>query len=257
MSDDYSGRDAEPETYFARLAGDYARHRPSYPAAAVEAVVHGLGAAPRALDLGCGTGIFSRLLAAAGARVIGLDPGPEMLARAREAGGSPAYLRGRGEALPLGDGSCDLASCAQAFHWLDPGRALPELLRVLRPGGRLALVWNVRDLGAPACAAYEAFTARARAEAERRGRVVRHDRAPDPALGTWFPGARLLRFPHLLRYDWPALLGRARSTSYFPAAGPLREELERALRALFEEHARGGALELPHVCEVTLAERPA
>ncbi|MGH9279466.1 MAG: class I SAM-dependent methyltransferase, partial [Acidimicrobiales bacterium] len=97
------------------------------------------------LDLAAGTGKLTRLLVPSGARVVGVEPLAEM--RAELAGVLPEVeaVEGTAEAIPLGDGTADAVTVAQAFHWFDGARALDEIHRVLRPQGGLAMLWNVRD----------------------------------------------------------------------------------------------------------------
>src|SRR5205814_3482627 len=125
---------------------DYRRYRPDYPAAAIETALEGLGDPARLLiaDVGAGTGISSRLLAARGARVIAIEPNTEMRAAA-EPHPRITWRAGTGEATGLEAASVDLVMCAQAFHWFRADEALAEFHRVIRPGGRLALMWNNRD----------------------------------------------------------------------------------------------------------------
>lgn len=132
-----------PYTAFAEVAGAYERGRPGYPEGAVGWMV---GDKPLAVvDLGAGTGKLTRVLVALGHRVTAVEPLDEM--RAELAAALPAVhaIRGTAEEIPLFSGAADAVASAQAFHWFDHDNALPEIARVLRPGGRLALVWNSRD----------------------------------------------------------------------------------------------------------------
>lgn len=257
MSDTYgTPDDAHPTQYFSGFADDYARFRPSYAAAAIDAILEGVDPPARVLDVGCGTGISTRLLAARGARVIGVDPSNDMLAEARRVK-TPGvdYHLGTAEETGQPSASRDVVVCAQAFHWFDAERALKELHRVLMRGGRLALMWNVRDEADPFTAEYDAVVRRAQAAAKDAGRKVEVNRGADPSAGGWFENVRARAFPNPHRLDLAALLGRAGSASYFPKAGPLRAELERALEAAFARHAREGAVVLAQRTEVTLADR--
>lgn len=97
------------------------------------------------LDLGAGTGKLTTRLVERGLAVVAVDPIPEMLELlSNSLPGTPALL-GTAEDIPLPDDSVDAVLVAQAWHWFDPERAIKEVARVLRPGGRLGLVWNVRD----------------------------------------------------------------------------------------------------------------
>jgi SAM-dependent methyltransferase len=131
----------------AEAAVVYDRGRPGYPAAGVEYASEGLRgrAALRAADLGAGTGKLTQALVAAGLGTIAVEPATGMLKLLKHAVPHATVLAGSAEQLPLPDGSVDLVTAGQAFHWFDQDRALPEIARVLRPGGRLALFYNTRD----------------------------------------------------------------------------------------------------------------
>jgi SAM-dependent methyltransferase len=132
---------------FERAGDDYERGRPSYPAEAIEYLARELGVARgvRVLDLAAGTGKLTRQLVPTGADVVAVEPVAGMRRKLVEALPAVEALAGTAEALPLPDASVDAVFCGQAFHWFDGDRALPEIHRVLRPGGALALIWNVRD----------------------------------------------------------------------------------------------------------------
>jgi ubiquinone/menaquinone biosynthesis C-methylase UbiE len=132
---------------FQRAARLYEQVRPDYPEAVGALLARELGVGPgtRVLDLAAGTGKFSRLLLARGATVVAVEPVAAMRAQLAEALPDVELLEGRAEAVPLPDASVDVVTVAQAFHWFEAGPALAEIARVLRPGGGLALVWNVRD----------------------------------------------------------------------------------------------------------------
>ncbi|MGH8900991.1 MAG: class I SAM-dependent methyltransferase [Egibacteraceae bacterium] len=130
------------------LAGAaYERGRPSYPEAAVDLLCAELGIGPGrdVLDLAAGTGKLTRLLVPSGARLVAVEPVAGMRKVLAEALPDLPVLDGTAEALPLADGSIDAVVVAQAFHWFDGPRALAEIARVLRPDGRLGLIWNIRD----------------------------------------------------------------------------------------------------------------
>jgi SAM-dependent methyltransferase len=126
----------------------YERARPGYPSEAAAHIAHRcqLGSGSRVLDVGAGTGKLSRLLASTGAEVIAAEPLAAMRLVVACLRGV-AVLGGRAEALGLRSAACDVVTVAQAFHWFDAPVALAEMHRVLRPGGHLFLVWNVRDTG--------------------------------------------------------------------------------------------------------------
>ena len=135
------------EVGFARAADAYERGRAMFPADAVAAMLASTGAAPGVtlLELGAGTGKLTRSLTGSGARVIALEPVAEMRAKLVASVPGAELLDAVAEAIPLADGSVDAVVAAQAYHWFDPEAATAEVVRVLRPGGAVALVWNRRD----------------------------------------------------------------------------------------------------------------
>jgi SAM-dependent methyltransferase len=125
------------------VAGDYDRVRPGPPDAALDWLV------PQnceiAVDIAAGTGLFTRALQRRVAHVIAVEPDDRM--RVVLAIRSPGVraVAGWGEAIPVPDASVDAVFVSSAWHWLDPGRAVPEIARVLRDGGRLGVIWTSRD----------------------------------------------------------------------------------------------------------------
>ncbi|WP_354641181.1 class I SAM-dependent methyltransferase [Kitasatospora camelliae] len=137
---------------FGPVAAQYDAARPSYPAELFDELERLAGRPLKdadVLDVGAGTGIATRLLAARGARVLAVEPSDGMAARLRAVSPRIPVVKGVGDALPFHDGSADLVTYAQAFHWTDPDRSVPEAFRVLRPEGVLALFWNVKDRAVP------------------------------------------------------------------------------------------------------------
>ncbi|MFY1599561.1 class I SAM-dependent methyltransferase [Micromonospora sp. WMMD737] len=134
---------------FGAEAAAYERGRPSYPPEAIDWLLPddgpGRGAPLDVLDLGAGTGKLTTRLVERGLTVVAVDPIPEMLELLSGALPDTPALLGTAEDIPLPDDSVDAVLVAQAWHWFDPDRALREVARVLRPGGRLGLVWNNRD----------------------------------------------------------------------------------------------------------------
>lgn len=127
---------------FGAAASVYRQSRPGYP---VEAIAWLIGDAGRVLDLGAGTGKLSEALVALDREVIAVDPIEEMLEELEVAVPGVPRILGTAEDIPLEDDSVDAVVAGQAWHWFQPDRAVPEIARVLRPGGMLGLVWNSRD----------------------------------------------------------------------------------------------------------------
>jgi ubiquinone/menaquinone biosynthesis C-methylase UbiE len=128
---------------FGQAADVYAQARPGYPADAVDWLVP--DRASRVLDLGAGTGKLTEELVGRNLDVIAVDPSPEMLAELQKRLPDVETVVGTAETLPVPNASFDAVMVAQAWHWIDATRAVPEIARVLRPGGTLGLVWNTRD----------------------------------------------------------------------------------------------------------------
>ncbi|HEY6278957.1 MAG TPA: class I SAM-dependent methyltransferase [Streptosporangiaceae bacterium] len=140
MPEDYR---REHAVSFALAAGAYERGRPPYPAEAIDWLLP--DGAQRVLDLGAGTGKLTRLLLGRGLTVTAVEPLAEMREQLRRAVPGVPALAGTAEQIPLPDASADAVLVAQAWHWVDLPAAVPEVARVLSPGGCLGLLWNVRD----------------------------------------------------------------------------------------------------------------
>jgi SAM-dependent methyltransferase len=136
---------------FGSVGPEYERGRPEYPAEAVERLVETLALRPGrvVVEIGSGTGKFTRSLRSTGARVIAVEPSDGMRAVFRSQLPDVELLEGSAESIPLADGVADAVVVAQAFHWFRQPAALDEIARVLRPGGGLGLVWNRRDETVP------------------------------------------------------------------------------------------------------------
>ena len=132
---------------FSRGAQAYARGRPDYPSQTRAWLLEDLGlrAGRVVLDLGAGTGKFTRTLLASGASVIAVEPVPQMLEQLAQSAPDARAMAGEAEHIPLADSAVDAVVCAQAFHWFATSAALAEIRRVLKPGGVFGLIWNVRD----------------------------------------------------------------------------------------------------------------
>src|SRR5262245_57135737 len=243
-----------PTGRFSDRAEDYRRYRPDYPAAALDAILEGLGepTARIAADVGAGTGISARQLAARGVRVHAVEPNAEMRTAA-----APhervTWRAGTAEATGLGTASVDLVVCAQAFHWFRLPDALAEFHRILKPSGRLAVMWNTRDRGNALTRGYtEAIEA---VDGEDPLERMRFEPAAVTA-GGFFAGPAESRFPHAQVLDRAGLVGRALSASYVPREGERFARLQAMLDALWErEHDAGGNVTLRYVTKVYRAAR--
>jgi len=242
-----------PTTRFTDRAADYARSRPSYPPEAIDAILSGLGDPSRlsAADVGAGTGISARLLADRGVAVTAVEPNAAMRGAA-DPHPRVAWVSAAAESTGLPAHAFDVVLCAQSFHWFRAEDALAEFARLLRPTGRLALMWNIRDEA-------DEFT-RLYGEAINRvstidwGRSWKHD-VPPLRASPHFRNVRALRFPYRQRHAEEDLLRRAMSASYVPKEGPAADQLRRDLQALHARHADpDGAVTLVYTTELYLAD---
>lgn len=134
---------AERATSFGAVAEDYDRLRPGPPDAAVDWLLP--MQCEVAVDLAAGTGLLTRVLARKVAQVVAIEPDERMAAVLRARSPGVHVLHGRGEAIPVPDASADGVFVSSAWHWMDPDRAVPEVARVLRDGGRFGVVWSSLD----------------------------------------------------------------------------------------------------------------
>jgi ubiquinone/menaquinone biosynthesis C-methylase UbiE len=251
---------ANPTGRFSGLADVYDRCRPTYPAAVIDfLVLHcGLGPRSRLVDVGCGTGISSRLFAERGVPVVGVEPNEDMRRRAEAQplpSGAPllSYCEGRAEATGLPDGSADMVLSAQAFHWFDAEAALCEFHRILKPGGWVALSWNERDESDPFTAAYGAVIRTAPDAARVEGPRAR---AGEPLLThPLYRDAERREFANEQALDEDGMLGRAFSASYAPREPAAAETLAAALRDVFARYQKDGRVVVRYVTSLYLARR--
>ncbi len=242
-----------PTTRFSDRVHDYARARPSYPDAAIDAILDGLAppASLRAADIGAGTGISASLLAARGCAVVAIEPNAEMRA-ATQPHPRIECRDATAERTGLTAASIDLVVCAQSFHWFRGPDALAEFARILRKGGRLALMWNDRDDRDWFTAAYTAVIQKVAAGGSSITRPVH----PDALFAsTLYQNARELAFPSHQLLDEDGVIARALSASYIPKDGPTREYLRQSLGDAVRRHAdAGGRVRLTYITRVFLAE---
>jgi SAM-dependent methyltransferase len=224
---------AAADGYTANAEG-YVRGRPGYPPelAGWLANTLELSAGKTVVDLGAGTGKFTPWLVRTGARVIAVEPVDAMRAKLADALPDVEALQGTAQTIPLADASVDAVVCAQSFHWFAHGDALKEIHRVLKPGGKLGLVWNLRDKRVPWVAKLDAIVDRYEGDSPR-----------------FYTGAWRKAFPHLgfgalheTRFSIGhsgspehVILDRVRSTSFIAALPEdERARIDDKVRALID-----------------------
>ncbi len=225
----------EPTRRFSNRATDYVSSRPGYPEAAFEVTLTD-GDVFVAADVGAGTGISARALADRGVDVFAVEPNAAMRAVAAP---HPRvrWISARAEATGLATGGVQLVLCAQAFHWFDRPAAFAEFARILRPAGRLALLWNYADPDDPddpVAAGYNALVGPARETIP----ASRKTSLGDPFTGQdLFRDVRHEQFQHVQVLDRAGLIARALSSSFCPKEGELHQRIVNGLHELFETHA--------------------
>jgi SAM-dependent methyltransferase len=208
------------------------------------------------VDVGCGTGISTRLFAQRGIPVLGIEPNDEMRARAEAETGppglaTPRYRKGCAEATELPASIADAVLAAQAFHWFQPEAALREFVRILRPGGWVVLMWNERDMRDTFTAAYGAVI---RTAPEADSVELPRGRAGMALLvSRLFESGECKRFHYEQPMDEQGLLGRAFSASYAPREPCQAEQFAAALRYIFHHFERDGKVLLQYETSVYTA----
>ncbi len=237
---------------FDGIAEGYDRYRPGYPAAAIEALLAGLAPNAVVADVGAGTGISTRALAVAGAKPIAVEPNDEMRALARASGVDARP--GTAAATGLAAQSVDAVACFQAFHWFANAASLAEFRRILKPGGRLAIVWNERDLTTEFARGFRDLERRYSRPEMLAGADFSDDTLAPLLTGNGFADIRLRTFAGAQRLDRDGAIGRMRSSSYAPRTGPELEGLLAGLDALFTRLADAdGYVELAYQTELWTA----
>ena len=231
---------------FTDKAGHYAAGRPGYAPALFDALYDRCGFSEDSViaDVGTGTGLFARGLLARGSRVLGVEPNAAMRGRAQtlcEEYPSFALHTGDAAATGLDAGSVDFVTAAQAFHWFDPAAFAAECRRILRPEGKVLLVWNLRDMDSDVnrdlytvnsfyCPDFHGFT-----RGFRRG---------DGRIAEFFaPGYEELSFPAPLELDCETFVRWCLSSSYAPREGNYAFGAYRAaVGDIFERYSKDGVL---------------
>lgn len=238
--------DEQPETpatvdrarSFGSVADAYDRGRPGYPADAVAWLAG--GEAKVVLELAAGTGKLTRELVDQGHAVFATEPDEAMLEMLRERVPEVSAKVATAEEIPANDRSVDVVVVGQAFHWFDHERALPEIARVLKPGGHVALVWNSRDERIPWVRRMGAILGRQDLDTSSAAQLVHSD---------LFGFMEEATFKHWQEVNRESILDLARSRSHIATMG--HEERERHLAevlAFYDDYGRGmDGMQIPYV----------
>jgi SAM-dependent methyltransferase len=243
--------DAVLRRSFGSIADGYDRFRPGPPEEAVNWALR--PQAVEVLEIGAGTGGLTRLLAGRHAHVRAVEPDARMRAVLSEGVAGVEVVAGSAEQIPAGDASFDAVIGASMWHWVDEERALPEVARVLRPGGSFSLLWSgtdrsvgwVRSLWAGGKELGE--DAVVQLDSRRRGRHVVHLRADDPFAE---PERQVIAWTRLMaKEDLVGMAGTYSAIITMPAAG--REEYLASMSRFLETHevpVSQGMIEVPMRC---------
>lgn len=243
---------------FEHAPKPYEIGRPASPPEAIERLIAELRIedGTRVLDLAAGTGKLTRMLLPTGAFIVAVEPVDGMRAALTRSLPEVQALAGTAEAIPLPDGSVDAVTVGQAFHWFDGDAALAEIHRVLRPGGRLGLIWNVKDESVDWI--------------EKLGGIMESYRgdAPRVASGAWkeafdrttlFTPLERARFSFVHEAEFAAVVARVTSVSFIAALPPAEfarvVDQVRTLLATHPETKGRSTFELPYRTGVYWCER--
>ena len=243
----------EPTERFSDRVEDYVRYRPSYPEAVVEELRAecGLDGAIVA-DIGSGPGNLSRLLLPYAGFIYGVEPNTGMRSAGELALGKSAKFAsvgGSAEETLLPDASVNLITAGQAYHWFRPVEAHREFARIIKPGGKAALVWNSRLTDeTPFLRGYEKLLVDLAPEYS----VSNHRDTPRQRMELLFSPEPMISksFTYEQKFDWDGLKGRALSSSYVPTAGEANAAFLDGLRKLFETEQTDGTVSFLYESEV-------
>ena len=258
---------SDSTTRFSDRVEDYIKYRPHYPSAVLGWLETAYSFSPswEVADIGSGTGISTELFLENGNRVYGVEPNAEMRSAAERllGGGDPVRggdgrfvvgggrfvsIDGTAEATGLSAESVSLIVAGQAFHWFDAVKSRAEFLRILRPNGVVALMWNERLTDSAFEIEYDGLIG----QYGKDYKTVNHRKIGDQQFTDFYnPVSYTLKtFPNEQWFDPEGLKGRLLSSSYMPKSGPDYEPMLRDLEQLFERHQGDGRVRVGYETRV-------
>lgn len=244
---------------FSNRVDSYVKYRPSYPIAAIDYLydVIGIERESTIADIGAGTGIFAELLVERGNTVIGVEPNTEMREVAVATLAEEPNFKvsaGSAEETGLPDHSVDYITCAQAFHWFGQQATQTEFKRILRPEGKVILIWNSRlTTGTPFLEQYEQLLRDYGTDYTK----VNHKNVSAEKLQPFFKKdtMELAKFGNRQVFDWEGLAGRLHSSSYVPTSDHLKyNDMIEQLKLIFEQNQQEGVVFFDYETEVFWGE---
>jgi SAM-dependent methyltransferase len=254
---------SNPTERFSARVPYYHASRPRYPQAVIEVMTQEMRLTPTSIvaDIGAGTGILSEMFLNHGNMVYAVEPNIDM--REASKGYYAAYsnfiaVDGRAEATSLADHSVDFVIVGQAFHWFDQPKARVEFVRILKPGGYVVLIWNVRrNEASPFLGEYNDLVREFDTE---KGGSPRVNESTGAEIGAFFaPEKHALHTTENVQVlDFEGLRGRLLSASYAPLPGhPQYETMIERLRGIFDEYQVSQRVEIAYRTEIYWGHLPA
>lgn len=242
-----------PINLFSSKANDYALYRPSYPQSAITTILEGLNESSQlvAADIGAGTGIASRLLGERGVKVIAIEPNEEMRLAATPHPMVELHA-GTAEATNLPGASVNLITCFQSFHWFNPEPTLFEFYRILKPSGRLALVWSIWDDDDPFTKELDRIVMQGSTNIS--GLAAKDSMINNLSRSSHFKNLRKVTFPYQQWLDFSGLIGLVRSQGFVDLSEEKQQKLFKELQNLYEQSVSSDGICIIYQTDIYLAE---
>ncbi|MCE1164241.1 MAG: class I SAM-dependent methyltransferase [Bacteroidetes bacterium] len=240
-------------TRFTGRVEYFAKYRPGYPEQVIGALEKNIGfdTSKDVADIGCGTGILSRLFLSNGNLVFGVEPNDEMRAEAEKQLGrflNFISINGTAENTALATNSADVITVGNAFHWFDLKKTRKEFKRILRKGGHVVILWNDRKNSSPFMKALDAILKPLNKEHEE----LEQNLSDKDFLNSFFGEEKIhsSSFPNFQTLDLNGLKGRVQSISYVPESGDEHKKIMNGIKDLFDKFNNGGQVKIEYLTKV-------